>query len=77
MTDSTSHSMPHSADPTEPEPNFIKWLKENCVPIAGTVLSALVLCLVTHYSATTIDWTRTKDFTDAFGLQRDELSETG
>jgi hypothetical protein len=36
------------------------------VPIAGTVFGALVLCLVTHYSSTTVGWTRTKEFTDAF-----------
>jgi hypothetical protein len=66
MTDSTSHSVPHSADPGDPDPNFIKWLRDNCVPIAGTVFGALVLCLVVHYSSTTVDWTRTKDFADAF-----------
>jgi len=67
MTDSTSHSMQHSADPgAPPDPNFIEWLKDNCVPIAGTMLGALVLCLVTHYSSTAVDWTRTKEFTDAF-----------
>jgi len=66
MTDSSSHSMQNSADPIEPDPNFIKWLKENCVPVIGTVFSALLLCLIAHYSAITVDWTRTKDFTDAF-----------
>lgn len=66
MTDSTSHSMPHSAVPPEPEPDFIKWLKENCVPVAGTLFGALVLCLVAHYGSTTVNWTRTKDFTEAF-----------
>jgi len=65
MTDSTSHSMQHSADPTEPDPDFIKWLKENCIPIVGAVSGALVLCLVAHYSSTTVDWTRTKDFAEA------------
>jgi len=59
--------MQHSADPgAPPDPNFIEWLKDNCVPIAGTMLGALVLCLVTHYSSTAVDWTRTKEFTDAF-----------
>jgi hypothetical protein len=58
--------VPHSADPGDPDPNFIKWLKDNCVPIAGTVFGALVLCLVVHYSSTTVDWTRTKEFIDAF-----------
>ena len=65
MTDSTSHSMQHSAEPDEPDPNFIKWLKENCVPIVGTTLVALLLCLVTHYRSP-VDWTTAKDFTDAF-----------
>jgi hypothetical protein len=41
-------------------------LKESCVPIIGTVFAALVLCLVGHYSATIVDWTRTKDFVEVF-----------
>jgi hypothetical protein len=56
--------MQHSADPPEPDPDFIKWLKEYTVPIVGTGLCALVVCLVIHYSSITIDWTRTKDFTE-------------
>lgn len=66
MTDASSHSMQHSADPPEPDPNFVKWLKENCVPIIGMACGALVLCLVAHYGSTTVDWARTKDFTEAF-----------
>ena len=66
MTDSTSHSAQHSVDPTEPEPNFIQWLKENCVPIVGTVSGALMLCLVAHYGSATVDSARTKDFAQAF-----------
>jgi hypothetical protein len=64
MTDVSSHSTQHSVDP--PEPDFIKWLKENCVPIAGMICGALVLCLVGHYSSTSVDWTRTKDFAEGF-----------
>jgi len=30
------------------------------------IFGALGLCLVAHYSSTTVDWTRTKDFSDAF-----------
>ena len=66
MADSTSHSTQHSVDPTEPDPDFIRWVKENCVPIVGVASAGLVLCLVAHYSSTTVDWTRTKDFTEAF-----------
>jgi len=58
--------MPDSADPPAPDPNLIKWLKENCEPIGGMVLGGLLLCLIAHYSSITIDWTRTKDFTGAF-----------
>ena len=65
MTDSTSYSIPHSAVPPDPEPDFIKWLKENCMPIAGTLFGALVLCLVVHYSSTTVDWMRTKEVANA------------
>jgi len=57
--------MQHSADGTEPDPDFIKWLKQNTVPVVGTVFGALVLCLVGRYSSITVDWTRTKDFTEA------------
>ena len=64
MTDSTSHSMQHSVDLREPDPNAIKWLKENCVPMVGMAFGALGLCLVAHY--TTVDWTRTKVFAEAF-----------
>jgi hypothetical protein len=65
MTDSTSHSMQDSVDPSEPDPDFIKWLKENCVPIVGMIFGALSLCLVAHYSSITVDWTRTREFTEA------------
>ena len=65
MTDASSHSMQHPADPREPDPDFIKWLKEHCVPICGLVFGALVVCLIAHYGSITIDWTRTKDFADA------------
>jgi hypothetical protein len=66
MTDFTSHSPPQSADPSEPDPDFINWLKENCVPIVFTAFGALLLCLIAHYSSVTIDWTRPKEFTEAF-----------
>jgi hypothetical protein len=66
MADSTSQSAQHSVDPREPDPDLIRWLKENCVPIGGIAVGALLFCLVAHYSSTTIDWTSTKDFTDAF-----------
>ena len=72
MTDSTSHSMQHSADLRGPDPNFIKWLKENCVPIVGMAFGALVLCLFAHY--TTVDWTRTKDFAEAFASVTQSLA---
>lgn len=65
MTDLSSHSTQHSANPSDPDPDFINWLKENCLPIAGAVFAGLLLCLVAHYSSITIDWTRTKDFTEA------------
>ena len=66
MTDVSSHSTQHSADPAEPDPDFINWLKEHCVPVVGTLFGALGLCLVVHYGSATVDWTRTKDFTEAF-----------
>ena len=74
MTDSTSHSMQHSADPSEPDPDFIKWLKENCVPIVGSVFGALVLCMAARYSPVTVDWTKTKDFTEVFAKVTQSLA---
>ncbi|HYV14209.1 MAG TPA: hypothetical protein VE980_25100 [Pyrinomonadaceae bacterium] len=74
MTDASSHSVQHSADLNEPEPDFIKWLKENCVPIVGIVFGALVVCLVAHYSSTTVDWARTKDFAEAFASVSQSLA---
>ncbi|HEY4422564.1 MAG TPA: hypothetical protein VGN10_00065 [Pyrinomonadaceae bacterium] len=65
MTDSTSHPAQDSIS-TEPEPNFIKWLKENCVPIVGIAFGALALCLVAHYGSATVDWARTMDFAQTF-----------
>ena len=66
MTDASSHSTQHSADLNEPEPDFVKWLKENCVPVIGMAFGALVLCLVAHYGSTAVNWERTKDFTEIF-----------
>jgi hypothetical protein len=66
MIDASSHSTQHSADPAEPDPNFVKWLRENCVPLVGMVCGALALCLVAHYGSTTVNWARTKDFNEAF-----------
>jgi len=66
MNNSTSHSVQHSVDPPEPDPNLIRWLRENCVPIGGLSVGALLFCLVAHYGSITVDWTRTKDLTDAF-----------
>ena len=66
MTDASSHSIQQSADPPEPDPDFIKWLREYCVPIVGTVSGVLMWCLIAHYSSITIDWTSTKDFAETF-----------
>lgn len=74
MADFTSHSASHSVDPREPDPNLIRWLKENCVPIGGITFGALLFCLVAHYSSIAIDWTTTKDFTDAFGSVTQSLA---
>ena len=74
MTDATSHSTQHSAHLNEPEPDFAKWLKENCVPIVGVVFGALVLCLVAHYGSVTVDWARTKDFAETFASVSQSLA---
>jgi hypothetical protein len=36
------------------------------VPIVGIGFGALLFCLVVHYGSLTVDWTRTRDFADAF-----------
>jgi len=69
--------MQDSADPPEPDPDFIKWLKEHCVPIVGKAIGALALCLITRYSSITVDWTRTKDFTEAVANVSQSLALIG
>jgi len=49
-----------------PKPEVVKFIRENGVPIAGALSLILLWCLVNHYSATTVDWSRTKDLTDGF-----------
>lgn len=53
-------------DTPEPQPEFLRWFKENSIPIGGLVLIGLVLCVAGHYSTRSVDWNRTKDFTDVF-----------
>ena len=77
MTDASSHSTQNSADLSEPEPDFINWLKDNCLPILGTMFGALVLCLVVHYSSSGVDWARTRDFTEAFANVSQSLALIG
>ena len=77
MADFTSHPTQHSVDPARPDPDFINWLREHCVPIVGTVVVALLLCLGSRYSSVTIDWTRTKDFTDALANVTQSLALIG
>lgn len=50
----------------EPQPEVVKWFKENSIPIVGVILIALVVCLIGHYSSVPIDFARTKDFADTF-----------
>ena len=50
----------------EPIPDGIKWFREHSIPIAGVLAVLLFICLVQHYSTRTINWTKTKDFTDVF-----------
>jgi hypothetical protein len=64
MTDLSSPELP--AGSHEPEPNLIRWIKENSVPIVSLACLVLLLCLIGHYGSITIDWSKTKDFTDAF-----------
>jgi hypothetical protein len=63
---SKDDAAPPESHKNEPEPDFIKWLQEHSVPITGVVLIVLLLCLIGHYSSTTVDWTKTKDLTDVF-----------
>ena len=63
MTDS---SLQPPAGAPEPDPNLVRWLKENAVAVASLTSLVSLLCLIGHYSPITIDWSKTKDFTDAF-----------
>ena len=58
----SSPELPASSN--EPDPNFIRWLREHSVPIVFLVFLGLLLCVIGHYSP--IDWGKTKDLTDAF-----------
>lgn len=53
-------------DSHEPIPDGIRWFREHSIPIAGVIALLLFICLVQHYSTRTINWTKTKDFTDGF-----------
>ena len=64
MPDLSSPEPPAGAN--APEPNLIRWIKENAVPIVSLVCLMCLVCLMGHYSSVTIDWNKTKDFTDAF-----------
>ena len=50
----------------EPIPDGVRWFKEHSIPIAGVIAVLLIICLVQHYGTRTINWTKTKDFTDVF-----------
>lgn len=50
----------------EPIPDGMRWFREHSIPITGLIALLLFICLVQHYSSRTINWTQTKDFTDAF-----------
>ncbi|HEX7335217.1 MAG TPA: hypothetical protein VF290_27195 [Pyrinomonadaceae bacterium] len=47
----------------EPEPEWVDWLKEHCVPICGILLMLLALSLVSHFRAGT-GWSKARDITD-------------
>ena len=50
----------------EPIPDGIGWFREHSIPIVGVIALLLFICLIQHYSTRTINWTKTKDLTDAF-----------
>jgi len=54
-------SEPLSEEPVSPG---VEWFREHSIPIAGILMIALLGCLGYHYSSVTIDWSRTKDFSD-------------
>jgi len=77
MTDFTSHPTDHSTSPNEPDPDFIRWFKDNSVPIASVILGALLLCLIGCYSSISVDWTRTKDVTETLSNVIQSLALVG
>jgi len=46
---SGEHEEQSEASSQEPDPNGVRWFRENSIPIAGVILIALVLCLLRHY----------------------------
>lgn len=49
-----------------PDPEGIKWFKENSIPIAFLLFIGLLVCLIVHYSSINISVARTKDISDIF-----------
>src|SRR6266849_4118253 len=45
-----------------PDPEGVNWFKENSIPIAGVILVALIICLVSRYNWVTL--ARVKDLAD-------------
>lgn len=49
----------------KPDPSPVRWFKQFGLPLTAIIGIALALCLLRHFSSITIDWSRTKDFTEA------------
>ena len=47
----------------EPAPKPLQWIQDNSLPILGSLLLVVLICLVAHYSSIEIDWATTNDFT--------------
>ena len=46
----TASSQPSPAGAPEPDPNFVRWLKENAVAVVSITSLVSLLCLIGHYS---------------------------
>lgn len=49
------HEDEGKAPPQKPDPNGVRWFRENSIPIAGVLLIALMLCLLSRYGFVTKD----------------------
>lgn len=64
MTDEHTDQAIEAPKPAKPKVDRFKWFRKPLNLFISIILLALIVCLIGHYSTVTIDWSRTKDFSD-------------